>query len=99
MREALEQNRVLILEMRNRDGNLAAAEQRNRFVIENADNLWVPHVNPGGMLERLLRESYNLRQLARESCQFNRGAAAKRRVESAEKKMIKDSELPRSIGQ
>ena len=35
VREALEQNRMLILEMRNRDGNLAAAEQRNRFVIEN----------------------------------------------------------------
>ena len=31
--EALEENRMLILEMRNRDGDLAAAEQRNRFVI------------------------------------------------------------------
>ena len=54
--EALEQNRMLILEMRNRDGDLAAAEQRNRFVMEKADDLWVPHVKAGGMLERLLRE-------------------------------------------
>jgi len=54
--EALEQNRMLILEMRNRDGNLAAAEQRNRFVIEKADDLWTPHVTPGGMLDRLLKE-------------------------------------------
>jgi len=57
VREALEQNRMLILEMHNRDGNLAAAERRNRFVIEMADTLWTPHVTPGGMLERLLREN------------------------------------------
>ena len=54
VREALEQNRLLILEMRNRDGDLAAAEARNRFVIENAEQLWLPHVTPGGMLDRLL---------------------------------------------
>lgn len=56
-REALEANRMLILEMRNRDGNLAAAEQRNRFVLESADRLWIPHMVPGGMLERRLREA------------------------------------------
>jgi len=56
VREALEENRMLILEMRNRDGNLAAAEQRNRFVIKNANKRWVPHVSPGGMIDRLLRE-------------------------------------------
>ncbi|MDD2236121.1 MAG: transposase, partial [Kiritimatiellae bacterium] len=54
--EALEQNRMLMLEMRNRDGDLAAAEQRNRFVLEHADKLWLPHVTPGGMLDRLVRE-------------------------------------------
>lgn len=53
---ALEENRMLILEMTNRDGNLAAAEQRNRFVIQNADKLWTPHITLGGMLDRLLRE-------------------------------------------
>lgn len=54
--DALKENRILILEMRNRDGDLAAAEQRNRFVIENADGLFVPHTTSGGMLERLLKE-------------------------------------------
>ncbi len=54
--EALKQNRLLILEMHNLDGNLAAAEQRNRFVLEHADKLWLPHVMPGGMLDRLVRE-------------------------------------------
>ncbi len=53
---ALEENRMLLLEMRNRDGNLAAAEERNRFVIEHAEERFVPHVSPGGMLERLLKE-------------------------------------------
>lgn len=53
---ALKENRMLMLEMRNRDGNLAAAEQRNRFILENADRLWLPSVTPGGMLERLIRE-------------------------------------------
>ena len=53
----LEGNRMLILEMKNRDGNLAAAEDRNRFVIEHAKSLWAPCVTPGGMLDRLLRAS------------------------------------------
>ena len=54
--DALENNRMLILEMKNQDGNLAAAEQRNRHVLQNADQLWLPHVNPGGMLSKLVRE-------------------------------------------
>ncbi len=53
----LRENRLLVLEMRNRGGDLVAAEQRNRFVIEHAGELFVPHATPGGMLERLLRES------------------------------------------
>ncbi len=53
---ALEENRMLILEMRNHEGNLAAAEQRNRFVLENAKQLFIPYVTPGGMLDRLLKE-------------------------------------------
>ena len=56
VREALEDNRMLILEMRDTAGDLAAAEQRNRFVLEQADQLWLPHVNPGGMIDRLVRE-------------------------------------------
>ncbi|MBN1672157.1 MAG: hypothetical protein JXR37_14045, partial [Kiritimatiellae bacterium] len=55
---ALEANRMLILEMRNRAGNLSAAEQRNRFVIECADRLWLPHMSRGGMLERLVQGSH-----------------------------------------
>ena len=47
---------MLILEMRDVSGDLAAAEARNRFVIENADALFTPHVTPGGMLDRLLNE-------------------------------------------
>jgi len=58
--QALEENRMLILEMRNRTGDLAAAEDRNRFVMEQADKIWLPHVTPGGMLDRLLAE-YNAR--------------------------------------
>ncbi|MDD4117887.1 MAG: hypothetical protein PHI39_06675 [Kiritimatiellae bacterium] len=54
VRDALKQNRMLILEMRNRDGDLAAAEARNRFVIQHADRLWIPHLTSGGMLDRLL---------------------------------------------
>ncbi len=57
MTEALEDNRLLILEMRNRAGDLAAAEQRNRFVIQHADALFVPYTTPGGMLEKLLKET------------------------------------------
>ena len=55
--QALEENRMLILEMRNTAGNLAAAEERNRLVLERADRLWLPYVQPGGMLERLVRET------------------------------------------
>ena len=47
---------MLILEMRDVSGDLAAAEARNRFVIEHADALFTPHVTPGGMLDRLLNE-------------------------------------------
>jgi putative transposase len=54
--DALEQNRMLILEMRDVSGNLAAAEARNRFVIEHADVLFTPHVSKGGMLDRILKE-------------------------------------------
>jgi putative transposase len=53
---ALEENRMLILEMKNREGNLAAAEERNRFVLERADARWLPYVSPGGMLDRLVKE-------------------------------------------
>ncbi len=56
VRKALEENRMLILEMRDVSGNLAAAEARNRFVIEHADTLFTPYVTPGGMLDRLLKE-------------------------------------------
>ncbi len=56
VRTALEENRMLILEMRDVSGNLAAAMARNRFVIRHADSLFTPHVTPGGMLDRLLNE-------------------------------------------
>jgi putative transposase len=56
VRDALEDNRMLILEMRDISGNLAAAEARNRFVMEHADAMFTPHVTPGGMLDRLLKE-------------------------------------------
>lgn len=56
VRNALEENRMLILEMRDVSGNLAAAEARNRFIIKNADTLFTPHVARGGMLDRLLNE-------------------------------------------
>lgn len=52
---ALEGNRMLILEMNNREGNLAAAESRNRFVLQHADKRFIPHVTRGGMLERILK--------------------------------------------
>lgn len=54
---ALEDNRMLILEMTARDGDLASAEARNRFVLEQADKLWLPHVSPGGMLDRLVKSA------------------------------------------
>lgn len=56
IRAALEENRMLILEMRDVSGNLAAAEARNRFVLEQADALFTPYVAPGGMLDRMLGE-------------------------------------------
>jgi REP element-mobilizing transposase RayT len=56
VRAALEGNRMLILEMRDVSGNLAAAEARNRFVLEHADALFTPYVAPGGMLDRMLHE-------------------------------------------
>ena len=46
---------MLILEMRDVSGDLAAAEARNRFVIEHADALFTPHITPGGMLDRLVK--------------------------------------------
>ena len=51
---SLEANRMLVLEMKNPEGDLAAAEQRNRFVLKNAERRWIPHATPGGMLARLL---------------------------------------------
>ncbi|MCK5676048.1 MAG: hypothetical protein KAH99_03430, partial [Verrucomicrobia bacterium] len=36
------------------DCNLVAAAERNMFVMQSADQLWVPHATPGGMLTRLL---------------------------------------------
>jgi hypothetical protein len=60
MIEALEENRMLVLEMRNHEGNLAAAEQRNQFVIDHAAALFTPHITPGGMLDRLLKKQSNL---------------------------------------
>ncbi|MBA4387392.1 MAG: hypothetical protein C0404_05385 [Verrucomicrobia bacterium] len=53
---ALEQNRMLLLEMQNPGANLAAAEERNRFVLACAHKRWIPHVSRGGMLERLVLE-------------------------------------------
>jgi hypothetical protein len=50
---ALEQNRMLILDMRNGDGNLAAAEERNAFVLQAAHRRWIPHCTPGGMIARV----------------------------------------------
>ncbi len=74
---ALEANRMLILEMRERSGDLAAAEARNRFVIENGDKLWTPHVSKGGMLERLVGENEGLRMVNRELNHGTHGMARK----------------------
>ena len=51
---ALEENRMMIMEMTNSAGNLAASEERNRFVLDVSDQQWVPHVTSGGMLDRLV---------------------------------------------
>jgi hypothetical protein len=56
VRKALEENRMLVLEMCDVSGKRTAAEARNRFVIEHADTLFTPHVSPGGMLDKLLHE-------------------------------------------
>lgn len=44
----------MIMEMTNSAGNLAASEERNRFVLDVSDQQWVPYVTPGGMLDRLV---------------------------------------------
>lgn len=62
VRSALEENRMLILEMNDVSGNLAAAEARNRFVIEHANSLFTPHISRGGMLDRLLKERSKVNQ-------------------------------------
>jgi len=51
---ALEANRMLLLEMKNPEGDLAAAKERNMFVMQSADQIWVPHATPGGMVDRLM---------------------------------------------
>ena len=51
---ALQENRMMIMEMRNCEGDLAASEERNRFVLQQCEERWIPHVTPGGMLERLV---------------------------------------------
>ncbi len=51
---ALEQNRMLILEMQNENGDLAASRDRNTFVMQVADELWIPHVSANGMLATLI---------------------------------------------
>ncbi len=35
---------------------IQAAEQRNCFILEQAEKLWLPHVTHGGMIDRLLRK-------------------------------------------
>ena len=39
-----------------RAGTKMGVRERITLVMEKADDLWVPHVKAGGMLERLLRE-------------------------------------------
>jgi len=53
---------MLILGMKNPEGDLAAAKERNMFVMQSADQIWVPHATPGGMLARLLVEREAKRQ-------------------------------------
>lgn len=55
VRAALEDNRMLILKMKNSAGNLVAARERNAFVMQSADQLWLPHISPGGMLDELVK--------------------------------------------
>lgn len=55
--DALADNRMLLLEMENIDGNLAAARERNKFILQNSDELWLPHITPGGMLDKQITES------------------------------------------
>jgi hypothetical protein len=54
---ALEQNRMLIMAMKNEDGDLVASRERNVFVMKEADSMWMPYVSAGGMLAGLLPES------------------------------------------
>ncbi len=54
--DGLKENRILILEIPNRGGDIAEAEERNRFVVQHADRLFTPHVTKGGMLDKILRE-------------------------------------------
>lgn len=51
---ALEENRMMIMEMMNCEGTLAASEERNRFVLDVSEERWIPYVTPGGMLARML---------------------------------------------
>ena len=53
---ALERNRMQILEMKSRNADLAASRERNAFVMQSADNLWIPHASPNGMLAHLIEE-------------------------------------------
>jgi len=52
---ALEANRMCILEMKNPEGDLAAARERNAFIVRCSDNLFVPHATPGGMVDGLVK--------------------------------------------
>ena len=47
---ALEANRMMILEIGSHGGDLASARERNGFVMQVAERLWLPHVSAGGML-------------------------------------------------
>ncbi|MFA6692056.1 MAG: hypothetical protein WCR98_08775 [Saccharofermentanales bacterium] len=51
---ALEENHMMIMEMVNREGTLAASEERNRFVLDVSEERWIPYVTPRGMLARML---------------------------------------------
>lgn len=53
---ALRENRMMIMEMTKREGNLAASKERNRFVLQASNQQWLPHVTPGGMLDHLVKE-------------------------------------------